>query len=62
MFFLRVRSGVVRVHYCTDTTTVVSTVLVCRARVETGKSWRNETPTFWGLFRMALESRNETGN
>jgi len=33
-----------------------------RARVETGKSWRNETPTFWGLFRMALESRNETGN
>jgi hypothetical protein len=33
-----------------------------RARVETGKSWRNETPTFWGLFRMALKSRNETGN
>jgi len=33
-----------------------------RARVETGKSWRNETATFWGLFRMALESRNETGN
>jgi hypothetical protein len=33
-----------------------------RARVETGKSWRNETPTFWGLFRMALkvETKQET--
>ena len=33
-----------------------------RARVETGKPWRNETPTFGGLFRMALKSRNKTEN
>jgi hypothetical protein len=40
----------------------VSTDTTDRARVETGKSWRNESSTFRGLFRMALESRNETGN
>ena len=33
-----------------------------RAKVKPGKSWRNETSTFWGLFRMALINRNETGN
>jgi len=35
-----------------------------RARVETGKSWRNETPTFWGLFRMTLkvETKQETNS
>ena len=36
--------------------------MIGRARVETGKSWRNETPTSRGLFRMALKIRNETGN
>ena len=35
---------------------------VLRARVETGKSWRNETQASGGLFRMAPRSRNETGN